>query len=183
MHWDFEWKFWRWFFRGLKTRSGIEKLLFNWWLFFHVFAGVGLALWIKTPPHEAAQAILLPLAGVLIGLTFSWSGNAQALIQKSEIGKLAEHHLDGLEVYVYTFQSAVLVILVTLVAWGLAGLEVFSSRYLEIRCALFFIEACLYFLASLTLRECWSVVLLSQALILARHGIRNLENQEKLKED
>lgn len=179
MNWDFKWKFWYWFFWGLKTRSGFEKLLLNWWLFLHVSIGVGLALWIELPLHEAAQSILLPLAGILIGLTFAWSGNAQALIQKNEIKKLASHHLDGIEVYVYTFQSVILVILVTLVAWGFAGLKGFSSKCFEIPYVMFSIEACLYFLASLTLRECWHAVLLSQTLALARHRIRDFENHEK----
>lgn len=191
MTWDFKWEFWKWFFIGLKTRSGISKLLLNRWSILHFCAGIGLALWIKMCPQDASQAILLPLAGILIGLSFAWSGNAQVLLQKKAIEKLTNYHPDGIEVYTYTFQSAILVILTTLVAWGLAGLGAFSYQNLEILCALFlievscvlfFIEVCLYFLASLTLRECWSVVLFSQTLILARYHSRKISFQKNDKD-
>lgn len=174
-----KWKFWKWFFVGLNDQSGLRQLFINLCCIFHIIIGFTLAYLVDVPTQKAAQTILLPLAGILIGLSFAWSGNAQALIQKKEIELLASYHPDRIETYINTFQLAILVILVTLVFWGLAGLEVFSPENIESLCALFFIEAFLYFLASLTLRECWQVVLFSQELILIRYNVRNLLNQKK----
>ena len=112
---------------------------------------------------------------IAIGLSLAWVGNIQALLQEKEIEKLAKHHPDGLQTYVYTFQLSILVILVTAVAWALAALGVYGARLLRHDCVQFVIEAVLYFLASLALRECWEVVKGSQLLILTRAAIRSLD--------
>lgn len=169
------WRFWRWLVCGLNGRPGCRQLL-NWWLIVHVILGFCMATIVKISIQEAAQTIMLPLAGIFIGLSFAWVGNAQALLQESEIEKLAKHHPDGIETYVYTFQLAILLILATLVAWGLAGLRVFSSPFFYGKWIQFGIETTLYFLASLTLRECWHVVMGSQLLILSRLKVRNTDD-------
>ena len=169
-----KWRFWRWLVLGLNDRPGYRQLC-NWWLIIHVILGISLAAIVGTSVHEAAQTLLLPLAGIFIGLSFAWAGNAQALLQESEIEKLANHHPDGIETYVYTFQLAILVILSTLVAWGLAGLKVFSSPLFCTQWIQLVIEATLYSLASLTLRECWHVVMGSQLLILSRLKVRDTD--------
>lgn len=166
-----KWQFWRWLFIGLSSRPGYTQFT-NAWLVVHIAVGVGLARVITVPVFEAAQIVLLPLAGILIGLSFAWAGNAQALLQKSEIERVAEYHPDGLLTYVFTFQLAILIILITLSAWGLAGLKFFHAPVLQHASIQFGIEATLYFLASLTLRECWHVVVGSQLLILSRHEAR-----------
>lgn len=178
-----KWKFWEWFFLGLEERSGLEELFINWWCIVHLIVGFVLAQSIDVSLDEAAQTILLPLAGIFVGLSFAWAGNAQALLQKKEIQKISLHLPDGIEAYIYIFQLAILVILVTLIAWGLAGLKIFSLQIFQAPCVQLLIETCLYFLASLTLRECWHVVLGSQVLILARHKVQDIENKEKHKDD
>lgn len=177
-----EWKFWRWFFLGLNDRSGIRELFVNCSCVVHIFIGVILAWGIEVCLHDAARTILLPLAGIFVGLSFAWAGNAQALIQEDEIRKIAVYLPDGIETYIYTFQMAILVILVTLGAWGLAGLEVFSIWIFQSPFARLLVEICLYFLASLTLRECWHVVLGSQMLILTRYYVRKVENEKECRE-
>jgi len=167
-----KWQFWRWLFFGLQDRPGYRQLV-NWWLFLHICVGFAVAQFVGVSIHEAAQTFLLPLAGIFIGLSFAWVGNAQALLQESEIEKIAEHHPDGIRTYVYTFQLAILVILVTLVAWGFAGLKVFDTPMFCKKYVQLSIEATLYFLASLTLRECWHVVIGSQLMVLTRHEVRN----------
>ncbi len=166
-----KWQFWGWLFLGLNDRAGYRQFM-DRWLIVHVLAGVGVAAVVKMPMHEAAQTILLPLAGIFIGLSFAWAGNAQALLQQNEMEEIARHHRDGLQSYIYTFQLAILVILVTLVVWGLAGLKVFDTPYLQQTPTQLFVESFLYFMASLTLRECWHVVLASQIMILSRHKAR-----------
>lgn len=162
------WSFWRWLIFGLEGPSGLRMLLLNPWILVHIMTGVGLAELVDFPIYEAAQLFLFPLAGIFIGLSFAWAGNAQALLMEKEIEWLADFHPDGIHTYVYTFQLAILVILVTLVIWGLAALRIFEV----IQQHNFVVEVVLYFLASLTVRECWHVVLGSQLLILARRAVR-----------
>jgi hypothetical protein len=75
--------FWRWLFRGLDTQAGIWRLL-NWWSIGHLVVGFALTLIVPVPLQEAASVILLPLAGVFIGLSFTWVGNAQAILAGRE---------------------------------------------------------------------------------------------------
>ena len=166
------WNFWRWLMWGHEGASGFRLLFWSPWTLVHLAIGFGLAELVDLPMHKAAQIFLLPLAGIFIGLSFAWAGNAQALLMEKEIELLADFHPDGIHTYVYTFQLAILVILVTLVAWGLAALKVLEI-FQEV---LYVMEALLYFLASLTVRECWHVVLGSQLLILARRGVRRRRN-------
>lgn len=163
------WNFWRWLFMGAGGAPGVRLLFWNPWTIVHFAIGLGLCKLVDLPVHEVAQLFLLPLAGIFIGLSFAWAGNAQALLMEREIELIAEFHPDGIQTYVYTFQLAILVILVTLIAWGLAALQIFDF----VQWIADAVEVTLYFLASLTVRECWHVVLGSQLLILARRTIRS----------
>src|SRR5690606_18633894 len=80
----------------------------------------------------------------------------------------------GFRHYVFTFQSAILSILVTLVLWGLAGLGLFDQPC-PWQCPQVLYPAMrgiLFFLASLTLRECWHVILGAQWMLLAQRNIK-----------
>ena len=128
----------------------------------------------------SAKAVLLPLAGILIGLSFAWAGNAQALMQSKEIEDLSEHHEGGFVEYVFTYQTAILAILFTLVFWGLAGLNVFDKwlpkdDYPKIY---FVIKTMLFTLSSLTIRECWHVVMGAQWMLLIQKEIRKRQNKK-----
>jgi hypothetical protein len=165
--------FWRWFFKGSGGSPGVGKFA-NRWLLLHVAIGIAMAAIVPVNLEEAANAVLLPLAGIFIGLSFAWGGNAQALLQTDEIDRLASYHKGGFENYLYTFQSAMLVILGTLVLWGLAGLKIFDVLWPGGESAQYWaIETMLYGAASLTMRECWHVVLGAQALLLLRRRIQH----------
>ncbi len=167
--------YWVWFLRGTGGRAGWRRLA-DGWLLAHLAVGGVLSFLVTVKHADAAQSVLLPLAGVFIGMSFAWVGNAQALVQSDEIEQLARASEDGYETYVYTFQTAVLVMLVTLAGWGLAGLEVFEGPCL-ITCPSWAYKAAgvmLYGAASLTIRECWHVVLGAQLLLLAQRAIRRI---------
>ena len=173
-----QWNFWKWLIKGLKTKPGISKFL-DFWLCCHVIVSIFLAYWIDTSPQDAASTLILPLASIFIGLSFAWAGNAQALLREAELESLVESHPDGLENYVYTFQLAILVILITLASWGLAGLGFFEKPPFSGEKIKFVVESILYFLASITLRECWHVVLGSQIMIITRYNIRKKQANQK----
>ncbi|GAB6176902.1 hypothetical protein JCM16814_17930 [Desulfobaculum senezii] len=106
--------------------------------------------------------MMLPLFSILFGITFAWSGNITALLSTTEINRLSDEVDGGLEEYVYYTQGVVLLILTTSIGWGLAGLELITNR-------LWYIP--LFCLTSISIRECWNLILLAQYLTLARRDI------------
>lgn len=178
-----KWQYWKWFFCGVDgQKRGLLSLL-DWWIVFHLTVAVGLAYFVSVSVKEAASTVLLPLASIFIGLSFAWAGNAQALMQTEEIEELSQHVPGGLQTYAYKFQTSILVILVTLCAWGLAGLGMFECKASASKCFSceywkYGIKGFLYFLASLTLRECWHVVLGSQIMLISRHSIKKGKHSE-----
>ncbi|HET6632760.1 MAG TPA: hypothetical protein VFG73_08655, partial [Rhodanobacteraceae bacterium] len=95
--------------------------------------------------------------------------------------KLSSYRDGGYEEYVYTYQSAILLILLTLCLWALAGLGIFDQVWpttahgVQYKC----IASILFFSSSMTVRECWQVVIGSQAMLLVRFDIRRRAQQSK----
>ena len=170
--------FWGWFFKGSGAGPGLRRL-FDIWLIFHIAVGCIVASISPSQLCEAAKGLLPPLAGIFIGLSFAWGGNAQALLETQEIKKMAQLHKGGFEEYIYTYQLSILIILFTLVAWGVAGLNIYDTVWpTQSNTPVYFIVgSSLYTLASLSRRECWHVVLGAHAMLLARHNI--LKNKQK----
>jgi len=165
--------FWRWFFVGSGAGPGIRRF-FDLWIFVHLAVGITASFIVPVSLQQAGTSLLLPLAGIFIGLTFAWGGNAQALLQTDEIQKFSTFRDGGYEEYIYTYQAAVLLILAALIGWGIAGLGIFDQVWPTNSQgdAYHIISAILFFLASITVRECWHVVIGAQALLLIRFKIR-----------
>lgn len=170
--------FWGWFFRGTGAGPGVRRYL-DWWLIAHAVVGITMSFILPITLENASTSLLLPIASIFIGLSFAWSGNAQALLQSQEIEELSSYRSGGYEEYLFTFQSAILLILLTLIAWGVAGLGIFDQVWPVTQCSFSyrFITGFLFFLASITFRECWHVVLGSQALLLMRFKIKQRNKQ------
>ena len=75
--------YWQWLFKGSGARPGYRRIL-DKWLLMHIPIGVILSLLTSLDLQACANAVLLPLAGILIGLSFAWAGNAHALLQTEE---------------------------------------------------------------------------------------------------
>lgn len=168
--------FWDWLFRGTHGRRPGYRRFVDKWLLLHVVVGVCLSIFVKHPLPDVALAVLLPLAGVFVGLSFAWAGNAQTVLQSPEVEELMRHHPGGRVDYIYSFQASILLILASLVAWGLMGLGIPDLGRMPF--VQYAYASLLFFLASMTVRECWSVVLGAQLLILARLEIRNTSSQD-----
>lgn len=166
--------YWQWLFKGSGARPGYRRIL-DKWLLMHIPIGVILSLLTSLDLQACANAVLLPLAGILIGLSFAWAGNAHALLQTEEIGKLSEYHQGGFVEYVFIYQSAILTILVTLIFWGFAGLGIYDQTW-PTRCnpkIYFSVKTFLFVLSSLTLRECWQVVSGAHWMLRIRKEIKD----------
>ena len=176
--------YWNWFFAGSGGRPGYRRLL-NRWLVVHLIAGAAVSYVVRVDLVTAANSVLLPLAGIFVGLAFAWAGNAMALMQTKEIGQLAEKHEGGFLEYVYVYQTAILVILVTMVLWGLAGMKAFAMPQDEEMLPYFnyAMKSFLFSLSSMALRECWHVVLGSQWMLIAQREIRKREAENGSKNE
>lgn len=133
-----------------------------------------MAFLVRITLSEAAKAVLLPLAGVLVGMSFAWVGNALAIAQSAEIEALAANNPSGYETYVHTFQAAILMVLGCLVAWGLAALGVFDEPcWWECSDRPYLVaESLLYAFASFAVRECWHVVMDAQLMLLFQRAVK-----------
>ena len=172
--------FWRWLASGAGDRPGWQNLV-DGWLVFHLGGGFLLSSIVPMPLHDAAGAVLLPLAGILIGMTFAWAVNAQTLLQTPEIERLSTHHPGGFEDYVYAFQLSILILFATLALWGLAGMGVFEAPCLW-NCPTYSITVArtlLFAAASMALRECWHVVVGAHEMLIHRKRIRDVEAQNE----
>ena len=170
--------FWEWLARGNGGKRGYRRVV-NRWLMLHLGVGLALGVLAHDPMKEISRAVLLPLAGVLVGLAFAWAGNAQALLQTEQIHEFSSHRPGGYVEYVYTYQLAILVLLVTLSFWGITAIGVWDDRwptardfgwYLGVKCVAF---TCL----SVAVRECWHVVLGAQLMLIARKRIDEAQHK------
>lgn len=157
-------KYWEWLF------SSGYKRFFDAWLILHIVVAFVLAEFVPLPLYEASKGLLLPTVGILIGLSFAWSGNALALLSSTEIQDLSSHHDGGIVEYAYVLLTSILSLIVTLVGWGFAGLNIFDSVWPgeSSRVLYFVVKVFLYFILSLSIRECWQVVLGTQMLLLLK---------------
>jgi hypothetical protein len=174
-------KFWYWLIWGSGGRPGLLRLI-NRWLILHALVGMALSILVPIPLGEAADSVLTPLVGLLIGLAFAWAANAQALLQSEEMEQITKHNLGGFPDYVYSYQLSVLVVLSSLILWGFAGLGIYDRVWPKVDSSYYVgVQYLLYFMASLTLRTCWHVVLGAQFMLLARWAIRDKKGKSESK--
>lgn len=164
--------FWPWFW-GTGIRSFWDR-----WLVLHVGIGLALALGVSGALSSIALTVFIPFASVLVGLAFAWGGNAMAVLQTDELHEIGNHPLkrDAYRDWVFSYQVAILVIVSVLVVWALAGVGLSDRLAQVVVCWRIPIRmtgrAAIFALSSIAVRECWSVVLGAQAMLLAKNRYR-----------
>ena len=166
------WRFRKWLFSGINSRPGISGLG-TWWLLFHFIAALILAVWVDLPIHESARTILFPFTGLVMSMLFTRINSVHIILQEPEIKKLSQYVPDGIAAYLYNFQLGILIVFLSFVLWAMAGLKCFSHHYFAKFPFSIIIETILFFVLSLSLKECWDMVTASQSLVLARSNIEN----------
>lgn len=171
--------YWNWFISGSGAKPGYRRII-NLWIIFHIGVGVLISFIVQANLDIAANTVLLPLVGIFIGFSFAWATIAQALMQSNEIDLLVKHHEGGLAEYIYLYQTAVLVIFITLILWGFAGLSVFDKLWPTTKqCITYTIfKTLLFAFCSMSLRECWHVIDNTHRLLLAKKVLRKAIEQK-----
>ncbi len=118
--------FWKWFISGSGARPGYRRVI-NKWLFLHLAIGTTLAYIIKESLSEAAKTVLFPLSSIFVGLAFAWSANIHGLLNTKEISLVIKQKDGGIYEYIYIVQISILLIMTTLIFWGLAGLRIYDN--------------------------------------------------------
>lgn len=173
-----QFSFWRWWFK-----YGIVKFL-DRWLLLHIAVGYLFAKLVPLTFQHVASVIVIPLVGILIGLSFAWVGNAMAILESPQLAKMTAMHTRGIKEYLYTYQSAILILITCIILWSLIALNL---HHIPLTLNLspqfrFFGKLALYAFSSLSIRECWQVVLSTQWLLISKYRVDELENQEKVKQ-
>jgi hypothetical protein len=59
--------YWKWLFKGNNGKPGICRF-WDFWLLIHIVIGFAISYFLPIQLKEAANTVLLPLAGIFIGL-------------------------------------------------------------------------------------------------------------------
>lgn len=182
-------KYWSWLLLGKRTKQGERRSpgighLINGWLIGHAVIGATLTFVSHKPLDQAAAAVLLPLAGVLIGLTFAWAASAQSILQSEEWEHISK--IKPVEDYVYKYQTCIFIVLSALVFWGIAALGVFDQWRPEgpqanVIPPLWYHGAswALFASTSTAIRQCWQVVMAAQMSVIMKTEIKEALDREK----
>jgi hypothetical protein len=155
--------FWNWFIFGAgNTRPG-WRLMLNGWLIWHVAVGTALFLLIPATPYEFAGKALFPAASILVGMAVAWTSRAAAVLQDEKFRSAVISDYLPIEAYLYGYQLSLLIIIsmvifVTITANG--GLTLPIGTNLAQTCT----GITMYFLLSMAMRECWTVINFSNLL-------------------
>lgn len=161
--------FWCWFFYGVAKEPGYRRMA-NAWGLFHVVVGGVVAFAVEVDFQDLAKSALLPLMAILVGLTFSWAGNVNSIMQTEEVQKFLKEKGGAIE-YVYTFQLCILINIAVICAWCIPLLEL---PYLLPSATRSLVEgamaAGLFAAVSLAIRTGWHAVVGSNMLLLRKLG-------------
>lgn len=151
-------KFWKWLFKGSREGPRGIKNVLDGYLLVHLIISLLLVALLNNDPVTFAQKALFPACSILIGLSMAWTTRASTILQSKELRERLFTAQRPAEDYIYGFQLAILVVMIMLVyvaimAGGGLSLSVFGDPW-DARCSAFW----MFFLISMTLRECWGVI-------------------------
>ena len=156
--------FWKWFFHGISELTPGYRRILNKFLFMHFIFGMFIAWIVPISSLEAAEKILFPLSGILIGVSCAWSGTIQAMIRSENIQHIERFKAGGVFEYSFCYLLALFISIMTICFWGLAGIGFFSSLGLRLgsyeyaeKVSIIF-RALLYGLTSLSIRNTWQIM-------------------------
>lgn len=173
-----EWySFWKWLFFGYGNKPGYARLL-TFWIFIDIAIGAVGTVCITKSLSEIAVGVLVPLAGVFIGLSATVSSGTQALVSSQEINKLARFKDGGIADYVYPFQLSILFIFLSMSFWGIAASGLLDHT-IKIVCIEFNVFSAIGFsLTSSCVRLAWRCVSGGSDLVFAVFEVRNADGNQ-----
>lgn len=150
--------FWKWLFFGSGSAPAGIRNLFNKFIIAHVIVAICAENFIRSDPFTFAGKALFPAASILIGMSMAWTTRASTILQSKELREALFTRDRPAEDYIYGFQLAILVVIsmvvfVAIMAGGGVDIRILGSPRDEFASGFW-----MYFILSLSLRECWGVV-------------------------
>ena len=155
--------FWTWFLKGAEASKPGWRLLINRWLAVHALIGVLLTWTLSVSPYDFAGKALFPAASILIGMAVAWTSRAATILQDRSFRDAVVSDETPLEDYLYGYQLSLLIIIAMVVVVALVANRGFAlpvSEQFAARSTAFL----MYFLISIAIRECWTVINFSNLL-------------------
>jgi F0F1-type ATP synthase membrane subunit c/vacuolar-type H+-ATPase subunit K len=150
-------------------------------LIVHAIIGFLFALVFREDLSERARSVILPLAGVLVGLTFAWSATAIGIISSKEFRRIMENSRTGIRGTANYFQLAILVVLASTILWSIAGLGPYKTfPFISLKVAKLATSTFLFAFTSFAVTECWSAINLTRLTLLSYNLVRGIEDREEV---
>lgn len=167
-------RFWDWFLRGTGGRPGWRNLVGRATPV-QLALSVAFGAVIKKAPQDLAASVAIPVASIAVALAFAWGAASLSLLTTRQVREMGNRSRGGLPEYANYFQLAILVVLISLAAWGVAAAGPYGAsahaRGINAACS-----GALVFLSALAFSECWGVVDFSRSLFLAASSILDVED-------
>lgn len=160
--------FWRWLLiRQARGKTGIWTLL-NWWLLLDLAVAAAATKFLQVDGFHFAEKGLFPAASILVSMSIAWTARAATIINDDKFRSAVITPDRPLIDYVYGYQLGLLVIMATVVYIAIMAVGGFSfyiySPYFSRIASSFF----LFFLLSLSIRLCWTIINFSNLLALLK---------------
>ena len=161
--------FWKWLFVRRGNSSAGFRNVVNFYLLLHASIAIAATLLIRSDPFSFASKALFPATSILIGMSMAWTTRASTILQTKELREALFRNDRSAEEYIYGFQLAILIILlmvgfVAVMAGGGIRIRIFGGHIDSLLSGFW-----LYFLLSLSIRECWGVVNFTNMLSLLEY--------------
>ena len=163
--------FWPWMLARSGRKTGY-RLLLSPWLALDALIAAGLVYGLRVDGFEFAQRALFPAASILVGMAVGWTTRAATIVSDAKFRNNMVSDGNPLEDYVYGYQLSILILFlcicyIAIMSSGGFNFYIFSEKLSSIFSSYF-----MYFLISLTIRECWSVINFTNLLSILNSKIR-----------
>jgi hypothetical protein len=169
--------FWQWLL-GAHERGGFNvRTIIDGWLFFHASLALVFLFFLQVSPYEFATKALFPAASILVGMAVAWTSRAATILQDKKFKAKMISKENPIESYVYGYQLSLLIIISCVVFVSIMASGGIKINYIKQNIANNISGFSMYFLLSMSIRECWQVINFSSMLSLLSDRIPN-ENEK-----
>ncbi|WP_156000835.1 hypothetical protein [Sphingopyxis sp. MC1] len=156
--------FWKWLaIKGLNGKRGITPL-FDRWILLHCAIAAALVAFLNIDPFKFAGKALFPAASILVGMAVAWTSRASTILHDAKFREAIISDDNPPESYFYSYQLSLLIMISTVVYISIMAAGGFSFYVIDRNISSLSSGFFLYFLLSVSIRECWSIVNFSSLL-------------------
>lgn len=142
------------------------KLLLTKWLLADFLIAAALTFGLKIDGFEFADKALFPAASILVGMAVAWTARASFIINDYDFRNSMITKDNPIEDYVYGYQLSILILFVCIVYVAIMAAGGFNFHIYDATLSAHLSSFFMYFLMSVTIRECWSVINFTNMLSL-----------------